>query len=77
MSRVDRVKIVRIVLWLLTPVVAWAAAFLGGWIGAMAAGDGAGVGPLVMGGVIGGAFGVSGWIAMLVWFGKQRTEDSD
>lgn len=36
MIRVTR-RVIRFMGWLLTPLVAWAAAFLGGWLGAMLA----------------------------------------
>lgn len=62
-------RLVRVIAWLLTPVVAWAASFLGGWIGAMI-GQGAkrvegGLVWLGTGALIGGAVGVVGWVVML------------
>lgn len=45
--------------WLLTPAVVWAASFLGGWLGAVISGK---LVYLVVGGVVGGAGGLAGWI---------------
>jgi hypothetical protein len=52
--------------WLLTPVVAWAVSFLGGWLGALA-GSGAGsdtgaLGALGVGAVVGAVVGATGWV---------------
>lgn len=70
-------RLIRVIAWLLTPVVAWAASFLGGWLGA-AMGRGAthpvrGLFWLGAGGVIGGAVGVVVWVVVLRrWtFSKQ------
>lgn len=53
----------RIVVWLLTPLVAWAASFFGGWIGAMMArdaGQGAsGLFRLGQGAIVGGGIGLA------------------
>jgi len=68
--------IARVVAWLLTPVVAWAASFVGGWIGAATAGGDAGIAPLVIGGIAGGALGVLGWLGLLFWSGRS-TPDAD
>jgi hypothetical protein len=60
---------VRIVAWLLTPVVAWAASFLGGWIGLLlgrARGD---ANALVWGGV--GAV-VAALAAVIAWVLRLR-----
>jgi hypothetical protein len=65
-------RMVRIGLWLLTPVVAWAASFLGGWVGAVLARNIAQPRRaalwLVGGGVAGAALGVAAWL----WFVVRR-----
>jgi hypothetical protein len=60
-SRAGR-RFLRVTGWLLTPLVVWAASFLGGWVGASIAGD---LGVMVLGGVIGGTVGVAGWIWLM------------
>ena len=70
-------RLVRVVAWLLTPLVAWAASFLGGWLGAVIAGGGAsprgGLVWLGSGAVIGGVVGVAGWVVFLRrWAGAPR-----
>jgi hypothetical protein len=60
--------------WLLTPVVVWAAAFLGGWMGALFArlrqvGD-AGLVWMLVGGVLGGTLGVVVWVFVLRRLGR-------
>lgn len=55
----------RVAGWLLTPVVVWAASFLGGWVAARLYGsDGGGQGLvwLVVGALLGGTVGLVGWI---------------
>jgi hypothetical protein len=61
-------RLVRVVAWLLTPLVAWAASFLGGWLGAVIAGGSGGREGLLglgTGAVIGGVVGVAGWVLFL------------
>ena len=60
--------------WLLTPVVVWAAAFFGGWLGAFIArlrqvGE-AGLVWMLFGGVLGGTVGVVLWVIVLRWLGR-------
>ncbi|UCF41267.1 MAG: hypothetical protein JSW43_02740 [Gemmatimonadota bacterium] len=60
--------------WLLTPVVVWAAAFLGGWLGAFVVrlrqvGD-AGLAWMLVGGVLGGTVGVVVWVVVLRRLGR-------
>ncbi len=60
--------------WLLTPVVVWAAAFFGGWLGAFLArlrqvGD-AGLLWMLAGGVVGGTAGVVVWVVVLRKLGR-------
>lgn len=60
--------------WLLTPVVVWAAAFFGGWMGALLArlrqvGD-AGLLWMLAGGVLGGTVGVVAWVFVLRRLGR-------
>lgn len=71
----------RVVAWLLTPLVAWAASFLGGWLGAVIAGGGSGRrGGLLWlgaGAVIGGVVGVAGWVVLLRrWVVSNHGADS-
>lgn len=64
-------RLIRVVAWLLTPVVAWAASFLGGWLGAVigrrAAGPQGGLIWLGGGAVAGAVAGVVGWVLVLRW----------
>jgi hypothetical protein len=66
---------VRIVAWLLTPVVAWAASFLGGWLGALvgrgADSPAAGLKWLGGGAVVGALVGAGAWIIVLRSAGKR------
>ena len=68
--------LVRILAWLLTPVVAWAASFLGGWAGAALARHGARPGQGVIwlgaGAVLGAALGAGAWIWFLLRRGRGR-----
>lgn len=67
----------RVAGWLLTPVVVWAASFLGAWLAARlygSDGDGRGLVWLVSGALIGGTVGVIGWI--LVWRRVRRRRQS-
>lgn len=60
--------------WLLTPVVAWAASFLGGWIGAALTPPDGGVGRMVAGGVLGAVGGVVAWLVALRYIGIRYRE---
>ncbi len=64
-----RGRLIRIVGWLLTPAVVWAASFLGGWVGALLAARLAvpehGLYWLVGGSIIGGSTGLLGWVLRL------------
>lgn len=60
--------------WLLTPVVVWAAAFFGGWLGAFVArvrqvGD-AGLLWMLAGGVVGGTAAIVVWVVVLRRLGR-------
>lgn len=62
-------RLVRTAGWLLTPLVVWAASFLGGWVGALV---GRAVGGILGGGVwllagsvAGGAGGLVGWLRVM------------
>ena len=72
MSRPFQSGFARIVGWLLTPFVAWAASFIGGWVGAATAGESAGMVSLVFGGLSGGALGAIGWAGLLYWSGRAK-----
>ncbi len=71
-------RLIRVIAWLLTPVVAWAASFLGGWLGAVM-GKGAthptgGLLWLGTGALIGGVVGVAIWVVLLRrWTARQAT----
>lgn len=61
--------LLRLIGWLLTPLLAWAASFLGAWLGALSA-SGTANGDLALGLTIGGAalFGIGGtllWLRLL------------
>lgn len=63
-----RRSLVRVLAWLLTPVVAWAASFLGGWLGAVIGVGASGPRGLVWlgaGALIGGVAGVVVWVVLL------------
>jgi hypothetical protein len=53
------VRLLLALAWLLTPVAAWAASFLGAWVGAALTGGFVG---MVVGGVASGLLGAWGWI---------------
>lgn len=59
-------RLLRIVGWLLTPLVVWAASFLGGWLGAVVgARTGTlygGIGWMVVFGLVGGGAGLVAWM---------------
>jgi hypothetical protein len=63
------------VAWLLTPVVAWAASFLGGWMGALvgrrADSPAAGIAWLGGGAVLGALVGAGIWIVVLLRAGRR------
>lgn len=69
-------RLIRVIAWLLTPVVAWAASFLGGWLGAVTGGGAArpktGLLWLGAGALIGGVVGVVGWIILLRRWAASR-----
>ena len=68
-------RLVRMVAWLLTPVVAWAASFLGGWIGALvgreAGSAAAGIKWLGGGAVLGALVGAGVWMILLIRMGRR------
>jgi hypothetical protein len=68
-SRVTPQRLAIIAGWLLTPVVAWAASLLGGWLGALIGfrlSNGLGGGLWLVGGsLIGALLGVAGWALVL------------
>ncbi len=69
MNRAASGRLLRFFGWLLTPVVVWAASFLGGWLAALLAGAIApgrwSVSLLVAGAARGGAAGLAGWLWVL------------
>ena len=74
-------RLVRILAWLLTPAVAWAASFLGGWVAAALARNAAsperGVIWLGAGAVLGAGLGAGGWIWLLLRRGGTRGTASE
>jgi hypothetical protein len=62
-------RALRIVAWLLTPLVVWAASFSGGWLGATLGRRFptflGGVEWMLIGGVLGGATGLTLWVHRL------------
>ncbi len=66
MKRERSRRLLRLAGWLLTPVVVWAASFLGGWVGALVAGASASHDGdlvwLVSGAIVGGTAGLVGWL---------------
>ena len=62
--------------WLLTPVVVWAASFLGGWVVALATNADQrmlGVVQLTIGAILGGTVGLVGWLVVM----RRGREDID
>jgi hypothetical protein len=74
-------RLVRILAWLLTPLVAWAASFLGGWLAATLARNVASPGRAVIwlggGAVLGAALGAGAWIWFLLRLGRGREAATD
>ena len=66
MRGLDARRLALIAGWLLTPVVAWAVSFLGGWLGAIvgarAGARAGGIAWLVSGAVVGAVTGVAAWV---------------
>lgn len=73
-------RLVRMLAWLLTPVVAWAASFLGGWMGALVGrrveDPAAGITWLGGGAVLGALLGAGVWIVFLLRAGKRPPPES-
>ena len=69
-------RVVRFLGWLLTPVVVWAASFLGGWAVALATSADrgtAGIVQLTVGAILGGTVGLVGWLVVM----RRGWEDLD
>ncbi len=69
-------RVVRFLGWLLTPVVVWAASFLGGWAVALATNPDQGtmgVVQLTIGAILGGTVGLVGWLVVM----RRGREDLD
>ena len=62
------VRFYRFVGWLLTPLVAWAVSFLGGWIGAASAKSAK---ALLIGSAAGAILGAAGWGVLMVRLGVR------
>ncbi len=69
MNRRTARRLARVAGWLLTPLVVWAASFLGGWAAAVLWGEAVGgtVGLLWLAGgaVVGGLIGAAAWLAVM------------
>lgn len=80
MTRETTRRLIRVVAWLLTPVVAWAASFLGGWLGAVvgkgAAGPQGGLVWLGTGALIGGVVGAVVWVVSVKRWAASRQGSS-
>ncbi len=81
MSESGRQKLLGVVIWLLTPLAAWAVSFLGGWLGAAFGRDlsspVAGLALLAAGAVAGALIGGLGWIYLVrrllsKWAGRKE-----
>lgn len=74
MIRVTR-RLIRFAGWLLTPLVAWAASFLGGWLGTVIASGVTsprlGLVLVVAGSVLGALLGTFTWAWSLRWSARQ------
>ncbi len=68
MKRTRFRRLVRLIGWLLTPVVVWAASFLGGWLGAAL---GKTMRYMVGGGVAAGTLAFVGWVWLAWWRGRE------
>ncbi len=69
-------RVFRFLGWLLTPVVVWAASFLGGWAVALATSPDQGtmgVVQLTIGAIWGGTVGLVGWLVVM----RRGREDLD
>ena len=76
MSRRIGRRAVRLLGWLLTPVMVWAASFFGGWLGVrIAPDDGKGLISLVVGAILGGVLGLVGWVGVMDRIGKRETRN--
>ena len=67
MTRAEFLRRARLTGLLLTPVMVWAASFLGGWLGATI---GKSTGYLLAGGISVGTAGLVGWILLIRRVGK-------
>jgi putative effector of murein hydrolase len=67
--------------WLLTPVVAWAVAFLGGWLGAVVGmrirSSTAALAAIALGALLGAASAVIGWARVMRRLGSRGSENKD
>jgi uncharacterized membrane protein len=61
-------RLIRLIGWLLTPVVVWAASFLGGWLGASV---GKSLGYMVWTGVATGTLAFVGWVWLAWWRARE------
>ena len=62
------VRFYRFVGWLLTPLVAWAVSFLGGWLGAAM---GSSAKALLIGSISGAVVGAAGWGILMTRLGVK------
>lgn len=69
-------RVIRFLGWLLTPVVVWAASFLGGWAVALATSTDRGtigIVQMTIGAMLGGTVGLVGWLVVM----RRGREDRD
>ncbi len=62
-------KFALVVLWLATPLVVWAGAFVMGWLGAWLGGT---LSWLVIGGLAGGLVSVVGWSSLILYLRNRQ-----
>jgi hypothetical protein len=66
--------------WLLTPLVVWAASFVGAWLGALGArrvqGPWGGVGVMVVGAAVLAGVTLILWVLLLRWRARPPTSDT-
>lgn len=70
----SRAGALRVVAWLLTPIVVWAASFFGTTLAAVIGGDAVGVVALVLAGFSAGFLMLAGWVLALVRWGRATRD---
>jgi len=70
----SRAGALRVIAWLLTPIVVWAASFLGTTLTAVIGGDAVGIVALVLSGFTAGFLMLAGWVLALVRWGRATRD---